>query len=123
MKGTIILIESVVLILLVIFLLYGYGQYSNLKTEFESFTSFGDAKIKLPIDSDYEAVLVAQNTDEYKRYYLEEKTRKEIRGELIEGDQLYFHVSSSRNSKAYTLVFELMPSTYELVLNIDAETG
>ena len=69
-KNLIIIIESIFLVVLIATLVYGYNQYSTLKTEFESFTDIGTSKIKLPIDSNDEAILIAQNTDEYRRYIL-----------------------------------------------------
>ena len=103
-------------------LVYGYNQYSALKTEFEGLTDIGTSKIKLPIDSNEEAILIAQNTEEYRRYYLEEKARKAL-SDSDRGDELFFFVTKSNDGKVYSIVFELMPSTYELILSLDAETG
>src|SRR3990167_5657869 len=77
------LILSLAIILLSGILIYGYVGYSNvskdfdnlntkhdmLKKELDSFTDVGTSKIKLPIDSDEKAVLVAANSKDYKDYY------------------------------------------------------
>ncbi len=89
-KNTVIIIESIVLVFLIGFLIYGYCQYSilntnynDLKTEFESFTEFGTSKVKLPISSNDEAILVALNSAEYKNFYEKTTYQRESIPELL----------------------------------------
>ncbi len=75
-KNTIILIESVVLVILLGFLIYGYNKYSELNGNYkilikenEMWTDFrGIGKVQLPINEDYEALTAALNSEEYDRF-------------------------------------------------------
>lgn len=162
-KNIIIIIESVLLVILVGFLIYGYNQYStlnvnyndirtefstlnvdynNLKTEFESLTDFGTSKIKLPIDSNDEAVLVALNSEEYRNFYDEITYQRKSVPELL---SLVINVPQSvldysKQKEAYNWIPAEIKSLYiikivekpvgsnsvsDFVFNIyiDAETG
>jgi len=132
-KNLIIVIESIILVILIGFLIYGYNQYkalngnyntleanhNTLTTEFDSFTDFGTAKIKLPIDSDYELILVVQNSMEYKKFLSEQSEVERI------GDYgLYFSITSPQEGRSrYAVLVQAINPLNELFLTVDAETG
>ena len=66
-KNTLIVL-LVVLVLFLLSTIYFSYQYYSLKNESDKFTTFGTSKIELPVDNDWEAILIASTSDEVKAY-------------------------------------------------------
>src|SRR3989338_5548549 len=124
-KNKIILIESFVLVLLLGFVFYGYNQYSklnmtynNLKTEFESFTNFGTSKVKLPIDTEYEALVVALNSENYNNFI------QSLKSDNKELPELMYHtayvpsdvVNHARQKESYNWIPNDVESLYVVTI-------
>jgi len=151
-KGDIIKILSACTILLCLFLTYGLYSYVQLRaehdelttshnelwTEFHSYTDFGNAKIRLPIDSNDEAIQLVQSLKLYEDVYdsisssedpccdVMFRVRK-LEGEILDSSREKYQLPDGIEP-VYSIIVEAKgigsPNPGEkLIIYIDAKTG